>query len=83
MTPQGDFAPAPAGIPDALVGVGNPEEAPMLYWAVMFFVLALAAGIFGFGGIAAGAATIGKILFVGFIVLAIASLVAGRRTLST
>ena len=55
----------------------------MLYWAVVFFVLALVAAFFGFGGIAAGAASIGKILFVGFVVLAIVSLIAngwGRRT---
>lgn len=48
----------------------------MLYWAVVFFVLALVAAFFGFGGIAASAAGIGKILFVGFIVLALVSLVA-------
>lgn len=55
----------------------------MLYWAVVFFVLALVAAFFGFGGIAAGAASIGKILFVGFVVLAIVSLIANgwsRRT---
>lgn len=51
----------------------------MLYWSVVFFVLALVAAIFGFGGIAAGAATIGKILFLGFLALAVLSLVAGRR----
>lgn len=42
----------------------------MLKWALIFFVLALIAAVFGFGGIAAGAATIGKILFVGFLILA-------------
>jgi uncharacterized membrane protein YtjA (UPF0391 family) len=51
----------------------------MLYWAVVFFVLAIVAAVFGFGGIAAGATMIGKVLFVGFLVLAIVSLVAGRR----
>lgn len=43
----------------------------MLYYAVVFFVVALIAAFFGFGGIAAGAASIGKLLFVGFLVLAI------------
>jgi len=52
----------------------------MLYYAVVFFVLAIIAGVFGFGGIAAGAAGIGKILFVGFLVVAIVSLFAGRRS---
>ena len=30
----------------------------MLYWALVFFVVAILAAIFGFGGIAAGAAGI-------------------------
>ncbi len=55
----------------------------MLRWALVFFVLALVAAFFGFGGIAADAATIGKILFVGFLVLAAVSIAAnalrGRR----
>lgn len=45
----------------------------MLSWALTFFVLAIIAGIFGFGGIATAAAGIAKILFVIFIVLFIAS----------
>jgi uncharacterized membrane protein YtjA (UPF0391 family) len=47
----------------------------MLHYAVVFFVIALVAAIFGFGGIAAGAVEIGKILFVVFAVLAIGSFV--------
>ncbi len=42
----------------------------MLHYAVVFFVIALIAAIFGFGGIAAGAMEIGKILFVVFAILA-------------
>ena len=49
----------------------------MLHYAVVFFVIALVAALFGFGGIAAGAMGIGKILFVVFIVLAVASLLFG------
>jgi uncharacterized membrane protein YtjA (UPF0391 family) len=45
----------------------------MLHYAVVFFVIALIAAVFGFGGIAAGAMEIGKILFVVFAVLAVAS----------
>jgi uncharacterized membrane protein YtjA (UPF0391 family) len=52
---------------------------PMLYWSVVFFVLALVAAVFGFGGIAASATGIAKILFVGFLILAAISLIAGRR----
>lgn len=57
----------------------------MLYYAVVFFVVALIAAFFGFSGIAAGAASIGKLLFIGFLVLAVVSavavLVGGRRRL--
>ena len=49
----------------------------MLHYALVFFVVALIAAVFGFGGLAAGAAGIAKLLFVGFIVLAIASGVIG------
>ena len=49
----------------------------MLYYAVVFFVIALIAAVFGFGGIAAGAVTIAKWLFIVFAVLAVASLIAG------
>jgi len=47
----------------------------MLSWALTFFVLALLAAILGFGGIAAGAASIGKVLFFLFLVLFVASLI--------
>jgi uncharacterized membrane protein YtjA (UPF0391 family) len=42
----------------------------MLHYAVVFFVIALIAAVFGFGGIAAGAVEIGKILFFVFLVIA-------------
>ena len=47
----------------------------MLSWALTFFVLALIAALFGFGGIAAGAASIGKVLFFLFLVLFAVSLI--------
>ena len=40
----------------------------MLYYAIVFFVIALVAALFGFGGIAAGAAGIAKILFFAFLI---------------
>jgi uncharacterized membrane protein YtjA (UPF0391 family) len=43
----------------------------MLHYAVVFFLIALAAALFGFTGIAAGAAGIAQILFVIFLVLAV------------
>jgi uncharacterized membrane protein YtjA (UPF0391 family) len=48
----------------------------MLNWALTFFVLALIAAVLGFGGIAADAASIGKILFFIFLVLFAVSLIA-------
>jgi uncharacterized membrane protein YtjA (UPF0391 family) len=41
----------------------------MLKWALIFFLVSIVAGIFGFTNIAAGAATIARVLF--FIALAI------------
>ena len=49
----------------------------MLSWAFAFFVLALIAALFGFTGIATGAASIAKILFFAFLVVAGVALVAG------
>jgi uncharacterized membrane protein YtjA (UPF0391 family) len=58
----------------------------MLYWAVVFFVVALIAAVFGFTGIAMASAGIAKILFVIFLVLFLISLVShlagGRRSLN-
>jgi uncharacterized membrane protein YtjA (UPF0391 family) len=49
----------------------------MLHYAVVFFVIALIAAVFGFGGIAAGAVQIGQILFGVFLILAVASFLFG------
>lgn len=49
----------------------------MLHYAVVFFVIAMIAAMFGFGGIAAGAVGIAKILFYVFVVLAMASFLYG------
>jgi uncharacterized membrane protein YtjA (UPF0391 family) len=49
----------------------------MLHYAVVFFVIALIAGLFGFTGIAAGAVEIARVLFFIFILLFVVSLVAG------
>jgi len=47
----------------------------MLHYAVIFFVIALIAALFGFGGLAAGASGIAQTLFFIFIVLALISFV--------
>jgi uncharacterized membrane protein YtjA (UPF0391 family) len=60
----------------------EPRGDIMLYYAVVFFIIALVAALFGFGGIAAGAVGIAKILFFVFLVIAVVSAVLGlaRRT---
>lgn len=49
----------------------------MLRWALGFFILALVAALFGFGGIAAASAGIAKILFFVFLVLFVIALLTG------
>jgi uncharacterized membrane protein YtjA (UPF0391 family) len=55
----------------------------MLNWVITFFILAVIAAIFGFGGLATGFASIAKFLALVFVVLFVASLVyslvSGRR----
>jgi uncharacterized membrane protein YtjA (UPF0391 family) len=41
----------------------------MLYWTVIFLIVALVAGAFGFGGLAATSAGIARILFGIFLIL--------------
>jgi uncharacterized membrane protein YtjA (UPF0391 family) len=57
----------------------------MLKWALIFFLVSIVAGLFGFTNIAAGAATIARVLFfiaiVIMIVFLILALVAGSAIL--
>jgi uncharacterized membrane protein YtjA (UPF0391 family) len=55
----------------------QPRSLSMLHYAVVFFVIALVAALFGFGGIASSAVGIAQILFVVFAVLALASFLFG------
>lgn len=55
------------------------KEFVMLYWAAVFFIIALVGAVLGFSGIATGAAGIAKILFFVFLVLGALSLIFGRR----
>jgi uncharacterized membrane protein YtjA (UPF0391 family) len=57
------------------------KEAPMLYYALVFLLIALLAGALGFGFVAFAAAGIAKILFFIFLVMFLVSLlmhVSGR-----
>jgi uncharacterized membrane protein YtjA (UPF0391 family) len=56
-----------------------PRRRTMLYWAAVFFIIALVAGLFGFWGLAAGAAGVAKILFFVFLVLAVIALLFRGR----
>lgn len=56
----------------------------MLRWALIFFIIAIIAAVFGFGGIASASVGIATILFWVFVVLFLISLIiglaGGRRT---
>lgn len=58
-------------------------EVHMLNWVITFFILAIVAAFFGFGGLAGTFAEIAKLLAIMFVVLFVASLiysmVSGRR----
>lgn len=51
----------------------------MVRWAILFFIIALVAAVFGFGGIAGEAAWIGKVLLVVFLILVVVSMIFGRK----
>ncbi len=61
----------------AFVVWGSSRSAHMLRWALIFFIVAIVAAVFGFGGIAGDLAYIAKILFLIFIVIFLVSLVMG------
>ncbi len=49
----------------------------MLRYAAIFLIIDFVAAFFGFGGVAAGTAEIARVLFYLFLILFVASLVAG------
>jgi uncharacterized membrane protein YtjA (UPF0391 family) len=51
----------------------------MLRWALAFLIVALIAGVLGFGGIAADSAWIARVLFVVFLVMFLISALLGYR----
>lgn len=57
----------------------------MLKWALIFFIVSIIAGLFGFTGISAAAGGIAKILFfifvTIFVILLVLGLLAGRTIL--
>ena len=55
------------------------RETAMLRYAILFFVVALVAAVFGFGGIAGDAAWIAQWVVVVFLILSVASMLMGGR----
>lgn len=49
----------------------------MLKWAIIFFIISVIAGLFGFTGVASGARTIAKVLFVVALIVFVVILVFG------
>jgi uncharacterized membrane protein YtjA (UPF0391 family) len=52
-------------------------EVVMLYWAAVFFIIAIIAGFLGFGGVAVAASGIAQTLFFIFLVIFLIALVMG------
>ena len=53
------------------------EVMSLLKWALIFLVISLVAALFGFGGIAAGAADIARFLFFVFLAICVLLFVLG------
>ena len=49
----------------------------MLKWALIFFIISLVAGFFGFTGVASGARTVAKVLFFIAVVIFLIVLIFG------
>lgn len=56
---------------------GKEEVKKMLHYALIFFLIAIVAAVFGFGGISVASAGIAKILFFLFLVVFLVTLVMG------
>lgn len=52
----------------------------MLYYALMFLLVAIVCAVLGFGVLSAAAAGIAKLLFFLFLVIFLVSLIMGRRS---
>ncbi len=51
----------------------------MLRWAAIFFIISIVAAVLGFGGIAAGATEIARVLFYIFLIVFLVTLIMGIR----
>ena len=71
------IAAAMSGTPNATVPMRDQLGDSMFKWAIIFAVVAVIAGLFGFTGIAAGSAAIAKFLFVAALIIFLVFLVLG------
>lgn len=62
----------PTATPTSSARVRN-EDISVLTWALIFLIVAIIAGILGFGGIASTATGIAKVLFFVFLILLMAT----------
>jgi uncharacterized membrane protein YtjA (UPF0391 family) len=86
--PAGTFVPTPDYFREAMRGASRRHEngnrgGVMLSWVVTFLVVALIAGILGFGGIAGVSIEIAKVIFFIAVVLFLVSAVVGLARGST
>jgi uncharacterized membrane protein YtjA (UPF0391 family) len=72
-----DSVLAEAGYAVVQESCGSADGGDMLYYALVFLIIALVAALFGFAGIATAAAGIAKILFYIFLVIFLVTLVMG------
>jgi uncharacterized membrane protein YtjA (UPF0391 family) len=60
-----------------IIGTERYGAPPMLKWALIFLIIAVVAGIFGFSDVEAASATIAQWLFGIFLVLFLGALIVG------
>jgi uncharacterized membrane protein YtjA (UPF0391 family) len=82
--PEGTSVPAmDCPLSQGAVAASRTERGTMLSWVVTFLIIALIAGILGFGGIAGASIEIAKIIFfvalILFLVSAVVGLARGRN----
>jgi uncharacterized membrane protein YtjA (UPF0391 family) len=65
----------PVALPWVVIAV-LVESEHMLKWALIFFLISIVAGFFGYSGVSAASAGIAKLLFIGAIIIAIIIVVA-------
>jgi uncharacterized membrane protein YtjA (UPF0391 family) len=66
-----------AGLGSLSAGQRVQQGASMLNWAILFLIISLVAGVFGFSGVASGAKSIAKVFFVIALLIFLVVLVFG------